>query len=343
MPPAPAVPPCGVTGTPSHPASARASATVGRTLDSLRPVRDDDADAGDGGAGRLEFHLFLPQMRLSLEELVARARAAEAAGFGGIALMDHLAPPAAPGHPMYEALTAATWLAAHTERLSIGHLVLCDAFRHPAVLARQAVTLDHASGGRYELGLGSGSVPAELSAFGLEARPGPERVARLGETLEVLSRLFTGEPVDFAGRFFTLEGAQQLPVPTRHIPVVLGGTGPRTMELVGRYADWWNVPSHQADRRAATAGAAGRARVSVQQMVTFVADPATRAEVVGLAERRFGWMGADRLLAGTGPELAAHFASMAADGVERVYAWFTDFAVPGTLEAFGAEVVAALR
>ena len=110
----------------------------------------------------MRFHLFLPQMRMSLDDLVERARAAEAAGFEGIALMDHLAPPLATQHDMWEAMTAATWLLARTDALVVGHLVLCDPLRHPAVLARQAATLDHASGGRFELGIGWGSVPAEL-------------------------------------------------------------------------------------------------------------------------------------------------------------------------------------
>ena len=121
----------------------------------------------------MEFHLFLPQMRLGPDALTARAVAAEAAGFDGLALMDHLAPPGALEQPMYEAFTAATWLAAVTDRLRLGHLVLCDQFRHPAVLARQAVTLDHLSGGRFELGIGSGSTPAELAAFGFPTRTGP--------------------------------------------------------------------------------------------------------------------------------------------------------------------------
>src|SRR5690242_11003781 len=93
----------------------------------------------------VEFHLFLPQMRLSFERLVATARAAETAGFRGMAGMDHLMPPGAESHPMYEAMVTNTWLAAHTERLVVGSLVLCDALRHPAVLAREAVSLDHAS------------------------------------------------------------------------------------------------------------------------------------------------------------------------------------------------------
>jgi len=73
--------------------------------------------------------------------------------------MPNVVPPLADEQPMFEAMVTTTWLAAHTERLRLGSLVLCDAFRHPAVLARQAVSIDHASGGRYELGIGSGPVP----------------------------------------------------------------------------------------------------------------------------------------------------------------------------------------
>src|SRR3954453_21237375 len=158
----------------------------------------------------MEFHLFLPQMRMAPEVMVERARAAEAAGFTGIALMDHMAPPSAEDKPTFEAIPMATWLAARTERLVVGHLVLCDRFREPAVLAKQAVTIDHCSGGRFELGIGSGSVPEELPMYGMgdDAR----RVGRLEETLEIVTRLWTGEPVDFGGTFFTLKGAQQLPV-----------------------------------------------------------------------------------------------------------------------------------
>src|ERR1700694_2855713 len=128
---------------------------------------------------RPEFHVFLPQMRLDLATMVERARAMEAAGFDGIALMDHLAPPMALDQPMYDAIVTAAWLAAHTERLTISHLVLCDSLRHPAVLAKQAVSLDHASGGRFELGIGWGSVPEELSTFGVGSVDARVRVRRL--------------------------------------------------------------------------------------------------------------------------------------------------------------------
>jgi len=289
-----------------------------------------------------EFHLFLPQMRLTPEGLVARVQAAEAAGFHGVALMDHLTPPQAEDQPMFEAMTAATWLAALTDRLTIGHLVLCDSFRHPAVLARQAATLDHLSSGRYELALGSGSTPQELRAFGISVESGTERTARLRETIEVLTRLWTGEPVTYEGRFHHLVGVRQLPVPTRRIPVVVGGTGPSTLGIVRDHATWWNLPSHQVDRLEKCRPLIGSARISLQQMVTFVPEGSDRRQILETAERRFGRMGIVRA-EGSAEELVAQWSDYRQRGIERLYVWFTDFAAPDTLRAFGTEVIDRFR
>jgi hypothetical protein len=248
----------------------------------------------------MEFHLFLPQMRLSFQRLVASARGAEAAGFRGIAGMDHLVPPGAEGQPMYEATVVSTWLAAHTERLAVGSLVLCDVFRHPAVLAREAVSLDHASGGRFELGLGWGSWDGEFSRFGVGPAEPAARVRRMRETLEVLRALWTGETVDYHGEFHQVTQLHKL-------------------EQVRSQA--------------------GSARVSVQQMVAYVRDEASRAAVTETATRRFGAM---KPVIGTGPELADHFGRLGDQAVERVYTWFCDFAPPDTLAAFGAEVIGPL-
>src|SRR5579859_4017979 len=104
--------------------------------------------AGQAGQARPEFWLYLPQMRMSFGTITERARAAEQAGFDGIALMDHLAPPGLPSAGMYDAITTAAAIALGTTQLKIGHLVLCSSFRHPSVLAQQMVSLDHLSGGR---------------------------------------------------------------------------------------------------------------------------------------------------------------------------------------------------
>jgi alkanesulfonate monooxygenase SsuD/methylene tetrahydromethanopterin reductase-like flavin-dependent oxidoreductase (luciferase family) len=286
-----------------------------------------------------EFHLFLPQMRMTLDAIVERARAAEAAGFTGVSGMDHLAPPLATQHTMYEAMTTNMWLAAHTERLRLGSLVLCDAFRHPAMLAREAVAIDNASGGRFELGIGSGSVEEEFVVFGVGPQSARERTRRLGETLEVLQALWSGETFSFEGEFFTMRDARQVPTPVEHIPVVVGGAGPRTMELVARFADWWNCPIHRLDRLDEMRPRAGNARVSTQQMVAFVPSESERARVTELATKRFGYHNAG-LVIGDGNELVDYYAAHAALGIERFYVWFADFAETATLEGFGETVIA---
>ncbi len=287
----------------------------------------------------MQFHVFLPQMRMSFPDLVSRAQAAEAAGFGGISGMDHLAPPVAVNQPMYSAMVTNTWLAAHTERLTVGSLVLCDAFRQPAVLANEAVSIDHASNGRYELGIGWGSVPEEFESFGVGSTEPRRRVARLRETLQIVTALWAGEVVDFQGEFFTLKGAFQAARPLDRIPIVVGGVGPKTLALVRDFADWWNVHIGHLDKVAELRAQTGNARASIQQMVAYIPDESRRDEVTTLALKRFSH---SKPVIGTGPELAAHYAKLEEQGIERVYTWFCDFAPPDTLHGFGEQVIGQL-
>ena len=291
-----------------------------------------------------EFHLFLPQMRMTMPDLVERARAAEVAGFTGMALMDHFAPPLAEEHGMWEAMTTAGWLLASTSTLTLSHLVLCDAFRHPAMLARQAVSLDHASGGRFELGIGWGSVPDEFDRFGVMPRTPSGRIARLNESLEVMRSLWTGKPVDYEGKFHTLSGAVQNPPPLGHLPIIIGGAGERTLKIVSDHADWWNLPIYALDKLDELRPQAGDARVSIQEMVAFVPSEDARADVVALAQKRFGTTGlGSNVFIGTADELCEHYEERCARGVERFYVWFLDFAKPETLAAFGRDVIPAFR
>jgi alkanesulfonate monooxygenase SsuD/methylene tetrahydromethanopterin reductase-like flavin-dependent oxidoreductase (luciferase family) len=283
----------------------------------------------------MEFYVFLPQMRMALPELVDRARTAEQAQFLGFTGMDHLVPPLAESYPMYEAMVTNTWLAAQTDSLRIGSLVLCDAFRHPAMLAREAVSLDHASGGRFDLGIGWGSVATEFETFGVGSTAPATRVGRLKETLEIITALWAGETVDYAGEFFTMKGARQAPAPLGKIPIVIGGAGRRTMELVAAHADWWNVHIGILDRLEPMRASAGDARVSVQIQVAYVHSESSRQETVDAARRRFG--AGPR--AGSASELVDYFSALAERGVERAYVWFCDFAPHHTLSAFGENVI----
>jgi alkanesulfonate monooxygenase SsuD/methylene tetrahydromethanopterin reductase-like flavin-dependent oxidoreductase (luciferase family) len=150
---------------------------------------------------------------------------------------------------------------------------------------------------------------------------------------------WSGETVDYDGTFHHLRGATQVPGPVDKIPVVIGGTGPKTLALVREYADWWNVPVTHLDLLERSRSLAGDARVSIQQTVAYIGRDADRDAVAEAAARRFRHM---TPVLGTGPELVDHFARLADQGIERVYAWFSDFATPDTLAAFGAEVIGPL-
>jgi alkanesulfonate monooxygenase SsuD/methylene tetrahydromethanopterin reductase-like flavin-dependent oxidoreductase (luciferase family) len=276
-----------------------------------------------------EWYLFLPQVRVPVTDIVDRARHAEASGFTGIAFIDHLEAPGLRDESIWEAMSVATWVAAKTERLRIGHLVLCDAFRHPAVLAKQAVTLSEASEGRFDLGLGSGSWPAEFTRFDVGQQDPVARVKQLESHLDVMGQ-YWGRGDDAT--------RGQSPLPTYPIPLILGGTGRRMMELVRRYADWWNIPANHIDRLAELAPAAGSARVSIQQMIGFVRKDSDPAKVREVSARRFGNLGSG-LVCGDADELSGHFSNLSGQGVERFYVWFADFAAPESLHEFGETVI----
>lgn len=271
----------------------------------------------------VEWYLFVPQVRLPVADIVERAQYAEIGGFDGIAFIDHLEAPGQPGENIWEAMSIAGWVAAMTQRLRVGHLVLCDAFRHPAVLAKQAVTLAAASEGRFDLGLGSGSWPQEFTRFDVGQQDPVARVEQLGRHLELIRQYWDGA---------------QSPKPDYPIPLVLGGSGPRMMKLVAQYADWWNLQANHLDRLPRLAEAVGSARISVQQMVGFARSDSDPDKVREVSTRRFGHLGTG-LVCGTAEELSAHFAGLAAQGVERFYVWFADFAAPQSLSEFGETVI----
>ena len=158
-------------------------------------------------------------------------------------------------------------------------------------------------------------------------------------TLAILEALWSGEAVTFRGEHFTLTDARQQPLPTGPIPLTIGGSGRRTMELVRRHATWWNLPVHRVDRLEQLRPAAGDARVSVQVMVALLGDGADRGALAEMVARRYGAGGlGSRVVLGTADEVAGHMDELAGRGVERVHVWFADFAPPSTIDAFSAVI-----
>jgi F420-dependent oxidoreductase-like protein len=148
----------------------------------------------------------------------------------------------APSTSMLDGWTLLAALAAQTKRLRIGNLVTCVPLRHPAVLAKMAVTIDEISGGRLELGLGAGWMEAEAEMYGTDLGSVRERLDRLEEALQVILGLLTIDDFDFDGEFYRLRQAQIAPQPRDHGPRIwIGGNGERrTLRIVARYADAWN-------------------------------------------------------------------------------------------------------
>jgi alkanesulfonate monooxygenase SsuD/methylene tetrahydromethanopterin reductase-like flavin-dependent oxidoreductase (luciferase family) len=174
-------------------------------------------------------------------------------GFHGLYISDHFTLPEPPGYPSLEAMLALGWAADHTQRVQLGTRVSPISFREPVMLARQAAAIDDLSGGRMSLGVGAGWMEREHEMFGYDLGDIPTRFARFEEGLEVISRLVRGDgPVSFDGRYFRLREAE-LPQPraTGRPPIAIGGSGPRrSMPLVARFADSWNIESMPPDELA---------------------------------------------------------------------------------------------
>jgi alkanesulfonate monooxygenase SsuD/methylene tetrahydromethanopterin reductase-like flavin-dependent oxidoreductase (luciferase family) len=193
------------------------------------------------GGGRLRFGIVTDQNQ-PWATLVERWRLFEDLGFDSAWDCDHFVQPSRPMGPYYEAWTLLAGLAACTERIRVGVLVSSNTFRHPALLAKQAVTLDHVSRGRLDLGLGAGWYVPEHRMFGLEFPEPPELVARFGEAVEVVDGLLRNETFSYAGRHYQLEAARSVPGPIQRPrpPLVLGAHKARMLRIVARYADTWN-------------------------------------------------------------------------------------------------------
>jgi F420-dependent oxidoreductase-like protein len=165
--------------------------------------------------------------------------------------MDHFYPLTAPmDGDIHESWTMLAALAQATTRLRLGSMVNGMHFRHPAVTANMAVTVDHISNGRLDLGLGAGWFESEAAAYGIPLGTLKERSDRFEEGVEVIVRLLTQDTTSFSGEYFQLVDARCNPKPVQKpIPVVIGGSGPkRTLKVVARWADMWDTFPESVDK-----------------------------------------------------------------------------------------------
>jgi F420-dependent oxidoreductase-like protein len=294
------------------------------------------------------------------DDWVAIARACEQLGFEALFRSDHYGSvEGVATRGSLDAWATLSALAAVTSTLRLGTLVSPATFRHPSVLAKTAVTADHISGGRVEVGIGTGWNEAEHRAYGFRFPSMRERMDRLAEQLEIVTRSWQDGAYSFAGEHWSVEELDALPKPVQSpLPLLMGGAAKaRGAALAARYADEYNVvhaaPEEAAaarERLAAACRDAGRdpatLRFSLMHALLIGADEAdlrSRADrlaewspaPVSLEELRGEW------IAGTPDQVIARLREYEAVGVERVMLQHLLHRDEAALELFASEVMPA--
>ncbi len=302
--------------------------------------------------GKIRFGIFSPQSGLTFDSLLQRAQLAEQVGYHSIWLDDHMWTRAMPELDHLDVIPTLAALATATQRLRLGTLVICYAYRNPAMLAKSLCSVDRISKGRLDVGLGIGWMREEFQAYGFEYPRVGVRLKQLEESLQVLKAMFTEPKATFKGRYFGVTDAYNNPKPVQkpHPPITIGGAGKQVMlRIVAKYADRWNIPGGYPDIDGLTATLKGHCEavgrdfnqieISEQLLVCMGAN----AEEV---ERK--WQFASRMkpfattaIKGTPPELIAALKDRVARGVTTFVVFFSDGSPPQTIETFAKEVMPA--
>lgn len=247
----------------------------------------------------IEFGLVASQFTGRFDHLVGDVQLAEQVGLDSAWLVDHLLGTSAASSDMLEGWTSLAFVAGITDRIRLGHLVNCVAFRNVGLLAKMVATVDRASGGRLELGLGAGWYEREYAAFGYRFGTRAERRRYFEEYLDALIGLLSGAQVDVEGEFIRLDKAVCRPRPIQqpYPPIVVGAGGALMRRLTGQRADTWNCPASLLpgfDEALATvrdAAAGRRVRTTIQVPVAVGRTAAEAAAAMTLAEDHLAWMG----------------------------------------------------
>jgi F420-dependent oxidoreductase-like protein len=298
------------------------------------------------------------QEGVSWDEWIALAEACEESGLEGLFRSDHYLGIGDRGGGSLDAWATLSALAATTERIRLGTMVSPATFRHPSVLAKAAVTADHVSGGRIELGLGAGWFETEHRAYGFPFPGVRERVERFAEQLEIVHRQWTEDEFDFDGRYYRLEDCRALPKPLQQPrpPLIVGGSGGRgTIEPAVRFADEYNTFFADLDacrdRRRKLDEAcerAGRdpASIAFSLMTTCVVgadESELEARLRVLVDRSKGFSAdAPPVISGTVGQVVERLGALEAVGVERVMLQHLAHDDVEMVRLLGAEVAPAV-
>ncbi|MBX3027268.1 LLM class flavin-dependent oxidoreductase [bacterium] len=279
-----------------------------------------------------------------LAEMKALATQAEALGFGVLMLADHIVYEGPEKQidtswPSYDAMVRAALLLEATSRVRVGHLVLCNLFRHPAITAQGILTLDHLSGGRAFCGIGTGWTATEFAMTGIPYPDMPTRLEMLDEALTVMKMLWSQERTTFTGRHYQLRDAILSPKPARQPEILLGGGGKGLLRVAAKHADVVNIiAAVGANGYISTAEAAKLTDESFRARVRFLREEAARhgrdGDAIRISNVAFTTMLTDSAeQTRNACEALAGFFRIPADAVPRA-----PLALVGTPDAVAAEI-----
>lgn len=269
--------------------------------------------------------------------------------FDSIWLPDHLQSNA---EGVMEGWTLLAFCLARYPTHVVGHQVICNEFRNPAILAKMLATAQTLSSGRTVLGIGAGWHTAEASAYGIPFPSTETRVERLIEALGLMRRLWSGDRVDFEGNFYRLEGAECLPAPKPMPPVMIGASGERHgLRAVAARADWWNLIfrsmeeyRHKERVLVEHCGRLGRDPDGIRRVLSAqVVIGETESEVSRLLRREDVRPVGQNGLAGTPQQIAEVFAEGIDAGVDMLIVGFADSPRTDFTELFVDEVLGNIR
>lgn len=344
---------------------------------------NDDDPCGAGPAHEPEPHIGLI-LALTIRGLavgnypgmVRAAQAAESCGFDSVWLCDHfltLSPDdyvrdagitAGPGSdgdarhsrsssvPLLECWTALSALSRDTTTVRLGTSVLCNSYRHPAVLAKMAATLDVISGGRLDLGMGAGWFQQEYQAYGIPFPPTGDRVTALGESLQVMRQVWTDPHPTFHGDFYSIDGAVCDPPPLQqpHPPLWVGGEGLRVHRIAARHADginvrWW--PAEKcAERRAfldRECEAIGRDPATLRLSITTLLAPTDSPAQQDQLRTRFRSIPDTGLITGTPEACVERIRAYQDAGIDHFLFTIPDVADSTCLDVVGEQILPHIK
>ncbi|HZO81902.1 MAG TPA: TIGR03560 family F420-dependent LLM class oxidoreductase [Candidatus Binataceae bacterium] len=302
--------------------------------------------------GKVQFAFWSPQAGATVRTLLDRAAMAERLGYHSLWLVDHFWTLGLTDLDLLECIPMMSALAARTERVRIGTLVICNSFRNPALLAKSLSTIDQISNGRLEIGIGAGWMEQEYRAYGYEFPPVGTRLRQLEESLQILKSMFTENRTTFKGRYYTVTDAPNNPKPVQkpHPPILIGGAGEKVMlRLVAKYADRWNCPAGYRDFRRTLGVLHEHCRavnrdpatltISEQVMVCIGANKAEVEQKWEMAKGRRPF--SFTAIKGTPDEVIAQLRERVSWGITMFTMMFADMAPPQTVELFAREVMPA--